>query len=76
MTLKTVRTMWILTDQSPTSSPYTKRGAVVSSNYNTVSVLRTIEDLLGIGYLALRVIMLSTLALGAVGVSFLLKRKQ
>lgn len=32
-------------------SPYTKRGAVVSTNYNTVSMLRTIEDLLGIGYL-------------------------
>ena len=33
-------------------SPYTKRGAVVSTNYNTVSILRTIEDLLGIDYLS------------------------
>jgi YVTN family beta-propeller protein len=34
-------------------SPYTKRGALVSTNYNTVSILRTIEDLLGIDYLAI-----------------------
>lgn len=34
-------------------SPYTKRGALVSTNYNTVSILRTIEDLLGIGYLGI-----------------------
>ncbi len=34
-------------------SPYTKRGAVVSTNYNTVSMLRTMEDLLGIGYLSI-----------------------
>ncbi len=33
-------------------SPYTKRGAVVSTNYNTVSMLRTMEDLLGIGYIS------------------------
>ena len=32
-------------------SPYTKRGALISSNYNTVSLLRTMEDLLGVGYL-------------------------
>ncbi|MBD6614388.1 beta-propeller fold lactonase family protein [Komarekiella sp. 'clone 1'] len=34
-------------------SPYTKRNAVVSTNYNTVSVLRTMEDLLNIGYLGM-----------------------
>ncbi|WP_315789560.1 alkaline phosphatase family protein [Fischerella sp. JS2] len=34
-------------------SPYTKRGALVSTNYNTVSMLRTMEDLLGIGYLGM-----------------------
>ncbi|MBD2511552.1 beta-propeller fold lactonase family protein [Nostoc muscorum FACHB-395] len=34
-------------------SPYTKRGALVSTNYNTISVLRTMEDLLNIGYLAI-----------------------
>jgi YVTN family beta-propeller protein len=34
-------------------SPYTKRKALVSTNYNTVNVIRTIEDLLGIGYLGL-----------------------
>ena len=34
-------------------SPYTKRGTLVSSNYNTTSILRTMEDLLGIGYLGL-----------------------
>jgi YVTN family beta-propeller protein len=32
-------------------SPYSKRGATISTNYNTVNVLRTIEDLLGIGHL-------------------------
>lgn len=34
-------------------SPYTKRKALVSTNYTTVSMLRTIEDLLGIGYLGI-----------------------
>ncbi|MDZ8108566.1 MAG: hypothetical protein RM338_23485 [Nostoc sp. DedQUE12a] len=34
-------------------SPYTKRGALVSSNYNTVSMIRTMEDLLGIGYIGI-----------------------
>jgi DNA-binding beta-propeller fold protein YncE len=34
-------------------SPYTKRKALVSTNYNTVSMVRTIEDLLGIGYLGI-----------------------
>jgi DNA-binding beta-propeller fold protein YncE len=34
-------------------SPYTKRGALVSTNYNTVNFLRTMEDLLGIGYLGI-----------------------
>ncbi|MEH2320190.1 alkaline phosphatase family protein [Nostoc sp.] len=34
-------------------SPYTKRGALVSSNYNTISILRTMEDLLNIDYLAI-----------------------
>lgn len=34
-------------------SPYTKRGALVSTNYNTISVLRTMEDLLNIGYLGI-----------------------
>ena len=29
-------------------SPYTKRGAVVSTMYNTVSILRTIEQILGL----------------------------
>jgi len=32
-------------------SPYSKRGVTVSTNYNTVSVLRTMEDLLGINHL-------------------------
>ena len=32
-------------------SPYSKRGVTVSTNYNTVNVLRTIEDILGIGHL-------------------------
>jgi YVTN family beta-propeller protein len=32
-------------------SPYTKRKALVSTNYNTVSMVRTMEDILGIGYL-------------------------
>jgi len=32
-------------------SPYSKRGVTVSTNYNTVNVLRTIEDLLGIDHL-------------------------
>lgn len=34
-------------------SPCTKRNALVSTNYNTVSLVRTIEDLLGIGYLGI-----------------------
>ena len=34
-------------------SPYTKRNALVSTNYNTVNLVRTIEDLLGINYLGL-----------------------
>jgi DNA-binding beta-propeller fold protein YncE len=34
-------------------SPYTKRRVLVSTNYNTVNVLRTIEDLLGIDYVAI-----------------------
>ncbi|HYX14999.1 MAG TPA: hypothetical protein VE944_11670, partial [Nostoc sp.] len=34
-------------------SPYTKRKVVVSTNYNTVSLVRTMEDLLNIGYLAI-----------------------
>lgn len=32
-------------------SPYSRRGVTISTNYNTVNVLRTIEDLLGIGHL-------------------------
>ncbi|HYK59601.1 MAG TPA: alkaline phosphatase family protein [Bryobacteraceae bacterium] len=32
-------------------SPYSKRGVTISTNYNTVNVLRTIEDLLGIDHL-------------------------
>ncbi|MDZ8108573.1 MAG: beta-propeller fold lactonase family protein [Nostoc sp. DedQUE12a] len=34
-------------------SPYTKRKTLISTNYNTVSVVRTMEDLLGIGYLGI-----------------------
>lgn len=34
-------------------SPYTKRNVVVSTNYTTVSVMRTMEDLLNIGYLGM-----------------------
>jgi YVTN family beta-propeller protein len=34
-------------------SPYTKRGALISTNYNTVNLLRTIEDLLGIEHLGI-----------------------
>ncbi|KYC42179.1 hypothetical protein WA1_19520 [Scytonema hofmannii PCC 7110] len=34
-------------------SPYTKRKALVSTNYNTVSMVRTMEDILGIGYLGI-----------------------
>ncbi|MBH8566399.1 hypothetical protein I8748_30310 [Nostoc sp. CENA67] len=34
-------------------SPYIKRNTVVSTNYNTISILRTMEDLLNIGYLAI-----------------------
>jgi YVTN family beta-propeller protein len=32
-------------------SPYSKRGVTISTNYNTVNVLRTMEDLLGIDHL-------------------------
>src|SRR5262249_62379277 len=32
-------------------SPYSKRGVTISTNYNTVNVLRTIEDLLRIHHL-------------------------
>ena len=32
-------------------SPYTKRGVTIQTNYNTVNVLRTIEDVLGIDHL-------------------------
>lgn len=32
-------------------SPYSKRGVTISTNYNTVNLLRTIEDLLGIDHL-------------------------
>jgi DNA-binding beta-propeller fold protein YncE len=32
-------------------SPYARRGAVVSANYNTISILRTMGDLLGIDHL-------------------------
>ncbi|MEH2434702.1 MAG: beta-propeller fold lactonase family protein [Nostoc sp.] len=34
-------------------SPYTKRGALISTNYNTINILRTMEDLLNINYLAI-----------------------
>ncbi len=34
-------------------SPYTKSGAVVHTNYNSVNVVRTIEDILGVNYLGL-----------------------
>ncbi len=34
-------------------SPYTKRGVLVSTNYNTVSMLRTMEDLLGIDHVGI-----------------------
>ncbi|MEH2025758.1 beta-propeller fold lactonase family protein [Nostoc sp.] len=34
-------------------SPYTKRGVLVSTNYNTINILRTMEDLLNINYLAI-----------------------
>jgi DNA-binding beta-propeller fold protein YncE len=30
--------------------PYVKQGAVISTSYNTLSMFRTIEDILGIGY--------------------------
>jgi DNA-binding beta-propeller fold protein YncE len=32
-------------------SPYSKRGVTISTNYDTVNVLRTIEDILGIDHL-------------------------
>jgi len=34
-------------------SPYTKSGAVVHTNYNSVNVVRTMEDILGVNYLGL-----------------------
>lgn len=34
-------------------SPYTKRGVLVSTNYNTVDVLRTMEDMLGTDYMGI-----------------------
>lgn len=34
-------------------SPYIKRGVVNKNNYNTVSMIRTMEDLLGVGYLGI-----------------------
>lgn len=34
-------------------SPYTKRRSLISTNYNTVNILRTIEDLLGTGYMGI-----------------------
>jgi hypothetical protein len=34
------------------AGPYVRRGAVVSSHYSTVNMLRTIEDLLGIDHLS------------------------
>jgi YVTN family beta-propeller protein len=34
-------------------SPYTKHKALISTNYNTVSMLRTMEDLLGIDHLSI-----------------------
>jgi YVTN family beta-propeller protein len=34
-------------------SPYSKRGELIRTNYNTVSVLRTMEDLLGINYVGM-----------------------
>ncbi|MBG1265445.1 hypothetical protein F8S12_02905 [Nostoc sp. WHI] len=34
-------------------SPYTKRKTLVSNNYNTVTMIRTMEDLLNIGYLGM-----------------------
>src|SRR5262249_11914571 len=35
-------------------SAYSKRGKTISTNYNTVNVLRTMEDLLGIAHLNVR----------------------
>ena len=35
-------------------SPYSKRGTTISTNYNTVNVLRTIEDVMGINHLNFR----------------------
>ncbi len=34
-------------------SPYTKRGVVIKNNYNTVSMIRTMEDILGVDYLGI-----------------------
>ncbi len=34
-------------------SPYTKLGKVVSTNYNTVSMIRTMEDVLGLDYIGI-----------------------
>jgi DNA-binding beta-propeller fold protein YncE len=35
-------------------SPYSKRGVTISTNYNTVNMLRTIEDVMGINHLNFR----------------------
>ncbi|MBB5331705.1 alkaline phosphatase family protein [Tunturiibacter gelidoferens] len=35
-------------------SPYSRRGVTISTNYNTVNVLRTIEDVMGISHLNFR----------------------
>jgi len=35
-------------------SPYSRRGVTISTNYNTVNVLRTIEDVMGINHLNFR----------------------
>jgi YVTN family beta-propeller protein len=34
-------------------SPYTKLGKVISTNYNTVSMIRTMEDVLGLDYIGI-----------------------
>ena len=40
--------MSAVTEPSPFSRPYAKRGAVVSTQFNTTSILRTIEQILGL----------------------------
>jgi YVTN family beta-propeller protein len=35
-------------------SPYSKRGVTISTNYNTINMLRTIEDVMGINHLNFR----------------------